>query len=173
MFPPPFQDISPVLVVVYLVGLLISLVAGIWLLIVGFKEHVLWGLAMLCGGGCGQFAFLIVHFGKAWKPMLIQLTGVALMVVSAGVIGTKLQAAAQMEAQAAEQKAQRAAKEAAERAANPPVVDQVEPPLDIVPAPVEPPATKPPVTVAEVPAKSISLTGSKRSAYKQLGQSKA
>ena len=179
MLPPPFQDISPALVALYGFGLLLSMAAGIWFLVVGFKEHVLWGLAMLCGCGFGQLAFLIVHFKKAWMPMLLSLTGTVFMVVPTGIAVTKLQAAqAQMEAQAAEQEAQRAAKEAADRAANPPVADPVETPApDVAPDPVEPPAPptpgpKPRPPIVSVGGKTVILTGAKREAYAKLAGSK-
>lgn len=183
MFPPPFQDVPPALVALYLLGLLLSLGAGIWFLVVGFKQDVLWGLAMLCGCGFGQLAFLIVHFQKAWKPALLALTGTMFMLVPAGIIGTQLGATvAEMQAKAAEQEAQRAAKaaqeaaqEAAVRAANPvaetPV--PVEPTVPDEPTVKPTPPVKPTAPTAKAPTTNITLTGAKRSAYKQLLLSKA
>ncbi len=172
MLPPPFADVHPALFAMLAFGALLSIVGSIWFLVVGFKEHVLWGLGMLC---CNvtQFVFLIVHFDKAWRPALLSLFAAGVMAVPTVAIVIQLNAAqAEMQAKAAEQEAQRAAqaaKEAAERPATPPVADPVDPPRVELPTdPVEPPAP-----TVKVPAKVLTLTGSKRTAYAKLKESKA
>ena len=53
------------------VGIIGSLIGGIWFLVVAFQESVLWGL------GCLLFTpvaliFLIMHWDEAGKPFLVQ-----------------------------------------------------------------------------------------------------
>ena len=65
-----------------IVGAIISLVGGIWLLVVAFKESVWWGL--------GSFflpfvslIFVVMHWQVAKKPFLISLAGAVLCVIAA------------------------------------------------------------------------------------------
>ncbi|MBI2919832.1 MAG: hypothetical protein HYY18_01970 [Planctomycetes bacterium] len=67
----------------FIIGLVIMLVGGIWLLIEAFKESVLWGL------GClfipiVSLIFVILHWDKAGKPFLIQVVGAVLFAIGGG-----------------------------------------------------------------------------------------
>ena len=149
MMPQPFADIHPALFAMLAVGALLSMVATIWFLIVGFQEHVLWGLGMLF---CGfvHFAFLIVHFKKAWMPTLLALLALVVMGIPTVVIVAKL-VDAQIEAEAQAHPGWQAA---------PPPVGRPDP--FEVPAPDEAPA----------PTKAITLTGADREDYTKLARSK-
>jgi len=59
-----------------LVGGVIALVGFIWVVILAFKQSILWGLA--CIIPCVQIIFAIMHWEKARKPFLIALGGTAL-----------------------------------------------------------------------------------------------
>lgn len=61
------------------VGCLISVVCGIWLLVIAFTTHILWGLAYLFVPFAG-LVFVIMHWSKAAKPFLINMLGVGLLV---------------------------------------------------------------------------------------------
>ena len=149
MLPPPFADIHPALFVVFGLGALLSIVATIWFLIVGFQEHILWGLGMLV---CGftHFAFLIVHFKKAWMPMLLSLFAAGVMLVPTVIIAVKL----------GEAQALADAKAHPDGHAAPAPARQLDP--FEVPAPDE----------APTPTKSITLTGLEREDYAKLARSK-
>jgi hypothetical protein len=67
------------------VGTLISLVGGIWLVVLAFKEHVLWGLGSLFVPFVG-LVFAIMFWSIAKKPFLIALGGSVLSVVGAVVL---------------------------------------------------------------------------------------
>lgn len=60
------------------IGFLIAFVGGIWLLIEGFKESVLWGVGMLLFGFVGLI-FAVTHWEQAKKPFLLNVGGAALM----------------------------------------------------------------------------------------------
>lgn len=67
-----------------ILGFIIMLVGGIWLLIEAFKESVLWGL------GClfipiVSLIFVILHWDKAGKPFLIQIVGLILFAIGGGL----------------------------------------------------------------------------------------
>ena len=140
----PFPDIHPAFFVMLAVGGLISMVAAIWFLIVGFQEHVLWGVGMLF---CGftHFVFLLVHFKKAWKPALLQLFAAVVIAVPLVAIVAKLN---EIQTTAAEQSVP----------APPKRVDPLDPA-----AADEVPATE----------RRITLTGATRDEYAKLGKTKA
>ena len=150
MLPPPFADIHPALFAVLAVGALLSTVAAIWFLVVGFQEHVLWGLGMLfCGCGFVHFAFLIVHFKKAWMPTLLALLALVVTGIPTAVVVAKL-VDAEIEAEA-----------------------QAHPGWQPAPPVGRPdPFDVPPPDEAPAPAKSISLTGADREDYAKLARSK-
>ena len=64
-----------------ILGIILAVVGGIGMLIVAFRESVLWGI------GCFliplvSLIFVISHWEEAKKPFLIQVCGVALILVS-------------------------------------------------------------------------------------------
>jgi hypothetical protein len=64
--------------IVFWAGFGLSAIGGLWFLIRGFKESVLWGLGMiLCG--VVSLVFLIVHWSRAKDPFFLQLVGLAVM----------------------------------------------------------------------------------------------
>lgn len=67
-------------------GLLISLIGGIWFLVEAFKESVLWGLGcLLCG--IVSLIFLIQFWRAAKRPFLLSLLGNALCFGGAFLLG--------------------------------------------------------------------------------------
>lgn len=65
-----------------IVGMIISLVGGIWLLVVAFKQSIWWGLGSLLIGPVA-LVFTIMHWQVAKKPFLISLGGTVLLIVAA------------------------------------------------------------------------------------------
>jgi hypothetical protein len=52
---------------------IISLITWIWLLVVAFKEHVLWGLGVFFLSPIVAIVFAIMHWQEAKKPFLIYI----------------------------------------------------------------------------------------------------
>jgi hypothetical protein len=63
-----------------IVGIILALVGGIGMLIVAFRESVLWGIGCLLIP-LVSLIFVISHWDEAKKPFLIQLAGVVLMIL--------------------------------------------------------------------------------------------
>lgn len=63
-------------------GIAISAVAGIWFLVVAFRQSILWGLGCLFVPFV-SLIFLIVHWSEAKRPFLWSL--IALIPIIAGV----------------------------------------------------------------------------------------
>jgi hypothetical protein len=68
------------MIILFYLGLLISIVAGIWLLVVAFKTSVWWGLGSLLLPFV-SLIFVILHWQVAKKPFLWGLLGAVLIVV--------------------------------------------------------------------------------------------
>ena len=69
----------------YYLGIVIGLIGGIWLLVVAFKESILWGL------GClflpiVSLVFAIMFWPKAGKPFLIGVAGGIIAYIGAGMM---------------------------------------------------------------------------------------
>lgn len=63
----------------FVIGLIISFIGGIWLLMVAFQESVLWGLGCLLVPLVSLF-FVVIHWDKAAKPFLVSLAALVPMV---------------------------------------------------------------------------------------------
>lgn len=68
--------------IVLFIGAIVSLIGGIWFLVVAFRQTVWWGL------GCifipfVSLVFLIMHWGDAAKPFFVSLLGSAIIVAVA------------------------------------------------------------------------------------------
>jgi hypothetical protein len=71
---------------VFLAGLIVSTIGGVWYLVRGFQESLLWGIGMiLCG--LVSFVFLFAHWSKAKDPFFVQLVGLAAMLFAIVVMG--------------------------------------------------------------------------------------
>jgi hypothetical protein len=70
------------MIAVFYIGMLISVVTGIWLLVVAFKESIWWGLGSFFIPLVGLI-FVIMHWQVAKKPFLWSLLGIVLIVVAA------------------------------------------------------------------------------------------
>lgn len=64
-----------------ILGLVLAFIGGLWFLVAAFRESVLWGLACLFIP-IVQLFFLIVHWDEAKKPFLLQLLGLAAIVIA-------------------------------------------------------------------------------------------
>jgi hypothetical protein len=66
--------------ILLLLGWLVSIVGGIMLLVVAFKESILWGL------GCifipfVALIFIVMHWEQSKKPFFIELAGAVLVII--------------------------------------------------------------------------------------------
>lgn len=52
----------------------------VWLIILAFRTHILWGLASLIP--LGTFIFAVTHWRATAKPLLLYIIGVPILVVS-------------------------------------------------------------------------------------------
>ena len=68
----------------YFIGLIISLVGGIWILVNAFKTSIWWGLGSLFVPFV-SLIFLITHWAVAKRPFLISVAGLVLAIVGAAV----------------------------------------------------------------------------------------
>ncbi len=66
-----------------IVGAVLMLIGGLWLIIEAFKESILWGLGCIFIPIAGLI-FVLMHWDKAGKPFLIQVAGVALFALGGG-----------------------------------------------------------------------------------------
>jgi hypothetical protein len=73
--------------ILMIVGIVVSVVGGLWFLGVAFGESVLWGLACLFIPFAALF-FLISHWDEAGKPFLVQLAGAVPMVLGMAMTGS-------------------------------------------------------------------------------------
>ena len=60
----------------FYLGMLGSIIGGIWFLLEAFSENILWGLGCLFLPFVSLF-FLIIHWNKAGKPFLLQMASIA------------------------------------------------------------------------------------------------
>ena len=67
-------------------GIILSVVGGIWLLITAFQESVGWGLACLLVPIVGLI-FVFLHWEESKKPFLITLGGNLLFIAAAAMKG--------------------------------------------------------------------------------------
>ena len=68
--------------VIIIIGALIAIVGGIFLLIETFRESILWGIGCIIISPI-SFIFIILHWDVSKKPVLIQLAGFGIMLVGA------------------------------------------------------------------------------------------
>ncbi len=68
--------------ILMIVGYIISFVGGIWFLFEAFSESIWWGLGCLIVPFV-SLIFLIMYWGRAGRPFLIQLAGFALVFIGA------------------------------------------------------------------------------------------
>lgn len=78
------MDLSFIFLALMVIGWLFILVGGIMFLIAGFRESIVWGLAMLFLGGAAQLVFLFMHWEEAKRPFLLQVLGMVLFIISVG-----------------------------------------------------------------------------------------
>ena len=72
--------------ILVVVGMMVVVAGGLWILVLAFQESVGWGIAcLLCG--IAQIIFLIQFWDRCSKPFLIQLAGLALAVIGAAMSG--------------------------------------------------------------------------------------
>jgi hypothetical protein len=71
-----------VVVVVGLVGLVLAVSGGLWVLVLAFRQSVLWGLGCLLIPGCA-IVFVILYRGETVRPLVINLLGWLLVGVAA------------------------------------------------------------------------------------------
>ena len=64
-----------------ILGMILGVVGGIWLLVVTFKTSVWWGLGSLFIPFV-SLIFVIMNWQATKKPFLIQLAGVVLVVIA-------------------------------------------------------------------------------------------
>ena len=72
--------------ILWLIGMVLVAVGGIWLLVVAFQERVLWGLGCLLVP-LVALVFVIMHWKEAGKPFLIELAGLVPLVAGAFMMG--------------------------------------------------------------------------------------
>jgi len=64
----------------FFIGCVITIVAGIWFLVVAFKTSILWGLGCLIVPFV-SLIFLFMHWEAAKRPFLWNVLGLAMIIV--------------------------------------------------------------------------------------------
>lgn len=72
--------------ILLIIGMLAAFVGGIWLLVVIFKESVLWGVLSLIFGPV-SLVFVVMHWDISKKPFLIQIAGIVIAIIGAVIMG--------------------------------------------------------------------------------------
>jgi len=75
--------------VLLVVGLVVSLVGGIWLLVKAFQTSILWGLGSIFVPFV-SLIFVITHWEIARRPFLISLGGAVLLIIGSVLSGSAL-----------------------------------------------------------------------------------
>lgn len=73
-------------IILFVIGIIISAFAGIWFLVVAFKESVIWGLCCLFLP-FASLIFLFVHWSEAKRPFLWSLLAIIPLVAGAMLMG--------------------------------------------------------------------------------------
>ena len=66
----------------YWLGLVITMVGALWLVVLAFKQSVLWGLGSLFVPFV-SLIFVVMHWGETKVPFLIEVAGIVLLVTGA------------------------------------------------------------------------------------------
>jgi hypothetical protein len=69
-----------------ILGLIVGMGGGIWLLVVAFQESVGWGLACMLIP-CAALYFVFTHWDEAKLPFLVNIGGAGLSVIAALLMG--------------------------------------------------------------------------------------
>ena len=64
-----------------IVGMILGVVGGIWLLVIAFKTSVWWGLGSLLIPFV-SLIFVIMHWQPSKKPFLIYIAGAVLVIIA-------------------------------------------------------------------------------------------
>jgi len=68
------------MVFLFVLAMILSMVGSIWLIIAAFREHILWGLAVLLLP-IASLVFVITHWEEARIPFFINLASIGIFVV--------------------------------------------------------------------------------------------
>ena len=68
--------------ILMMIGLIIFVIGGLWLLVVTFQTSIIWGIASIIFPVL-TIVFLVMHWDKGKKPFFYQLIGFCLMLASA------------------------------------------------------------------------------------------
>jgi len=58
----------------FMVGIVIAAIGGIWLLVLAFRENFIWGIGTIIVPFV-SLIFVALHWGKTWKPFLVNVIG--------------------------------------------------------------------------------------------------
>ena len=72
--------------ILYILGVALAFVGGIWIVVIAFKEHIGWGLATLFIPFVSLY-YAITRWAACKTPFLISLAGIAVMIVGILVFG--------------------------------------------------------------------------------------
>ena len=63
-----------------ILGLIVFVIGGLWLLVVAFQQNVLWGIASILIPIL-PLMFLCLHWQAGKKPFQLQIVGLALVII--------------------------------------------------------------------------------------------
>lgn len=62
------------------IGSIIAFIGNIWLLVLAFREGMVWGLAAMFVPFV-MLVFVVMYFGETWQPMAINILGTLIAVM--------------------------------------------------------------------------------------------
>lgn len=68
---------TSLLTLAVLFGGICTFVGAVWMIILAFRTHILWGLGVLFFPILG-WIFAIVYLDRSWRPLLLQFGGIAI-----------------------------------------------------------------------------------------------
>lgn len=73
-------------VLLFILGFALLLIGGIWLLVVTFQESIGWGIGSILIP-IVSLVFVIMHWDISKKPFLIQIAGLAVLILAGMISG--------------------------------------------------------------------------------------
>jgi hypothetical protein len=68
------------------IGLILALIGGLWIVVIAFKESVIWGLGSLLIP-LVALIFVAQHWAAAKKPFIVEVVGIGLIILAQALGG--------------------------------------------------------------------------------------
>lgn len=79
---PATESEQKTILALIIAGSVLAVIGGFWMIIAGFAESPVWGIAFLLSAGIAEIAFIFVNWDRAKAPFLTQLCGAGLIITA-------------------------------------------------------------------------------------------